>query len=147
MQISEIWVDEDIPKGEDWEDTIKAKLEEVQIAILLVSPNFLASDYIKNIEFETFLNRRKDGNLLVFPVYLEPCNFHDWLDLGRIQFFLPRGVDYGLPQLPQITFSDLVKFHPQNGRILPNPQRSRYFLEMVKKLMFSLDAWESKKNL
>jgi len=145
VQLSEIWVDEDIPQGTDWDATIKAKLEEVDLAILLVSPDFLASDYIKNTEFEAFLRRSQAGELLLFPVYLEPCEFTQWLDLSKIQFFMPRGADYGLPQHPQLTFSDLVQFHPQTGSVLPNPKRERYFVELVKELKGSIAHFEQKR--
>lgn len=141
IQINEIWFDETIPEGKDWLEEIEKKLEEAQIAILLVSSNFLASDFIKRIEFKRFLERRDQGDLLVFPMKLAPSNINSWPDLGAIQFFMPDGANFNLPHLKDFTFSDLVKFHPTNGEILPNPNRDRYFMKLAESIKGSIEAW------
>jgi TIR domain len=55
----ELWTDEDIAGGADWEKDIKAKLATCDICILLVSRHSLASKYVIEVEIETILERQR----------------------------------------------------------------------------------------
>ncbi|MCL2547285.1 MAG: TIR domain-containing protein [Oscillospiraceae bacterium] len=77
------WDDTKIKSGEKWEAKIKEALAKTKVAILLVSANFFASDYIWQKELPTILEAaEKDGaTILWLPVstcYLE--------DKGILQF-------------------------------------------------------------
>jgi hypothetical protein len=43
------WRDRRIPHGSEWDLEIKQHLEAAQIILLLISPDFLASDYLDNV--------------------------------------------------------------------------------------------------
>ena len=69
------WHDRRIAAGEDIHSSISAELEEADIILLLVSANFLASDYCYDKEMERALEKDSEGSAKVIPVILHPC---DW---------------------------------------------------------------------
>lgn len=74
--IIETWHDRWINPGEDFADQIDANLEAADIILLLVSSDFLASDYCYNIEMRRALERHQTGEVVVIPVILRPCDWH-----------------------------------------------------------------------
>src|SRR4028119_190422 len=44
------WSDTAIETGERWYESIRTQLQNAKVAVLLLSPAFLASDYIRNSE-------------------------------------------------------------------------------------------------
>lgn len=71
--IVEIWHDRRLIAGEEWDHGIKAELERADIILLLVSPDFIASDYINDIEIARAMERHHAGSACVIPVILRPC--------------------------------------------------------------------------
>ena len=55
----------------------RANLESADIVLLLVSPDFLASDYCYEREMLRAVERHKAGACTVIPVILRPCDWHD----------------------------------------------------------------------
>lgn len=83
------WYDRKIDAGSDWAEQIDDHLEVADIVLLLISSDFLASDYCMGIEVKRTLERHRAGEARVIPVILRPC---DWqtAPFGRLQA-LPRG--------------------------------------------------------
>jgi hypothetical protein len=73
----EIWSDKQIELGEDWHDKIQATLKQVKAAILLVSPAFLASKYIRNSELPVLLKQAKETGVAILPVILRQCRWQE----------------------------------------------------------------------
>jgi formylglycine-generating enzyme required for sulfatase activity len=71
------WQDRAIEGGQEWEAQIKQQLESAQIILLLISPDFMASDYCYDIEMERAIARHDARTARVIPVILRPC---DWKD-------------------------------------------------------------------
>ena len=71
----ELWTfsDNDIRAGERWHDRIQRQLEGVRAAVLLVSPSFLASQYVRDHELPKLLGRAQEGGVELIPVFLRPC--------------------------------------------------------------------------
>ena len=79
----DVWYDRDISAGEEWEQEISKQLNSAQIILLLVSPDFINSDYCYGIEMKRALERHKRGEARVIPVILRPINWQG--ALGKIQ--------------------------------------------------------------
>jgi len=71
----EAWFDRDILAGSELDDEIAEQLESSELILLLVSPDFLASDYCVEREMERALERHRTGDARVVPIVIEPC---DW---------------------------------------------------------------------
>ena len=69
------WSDRDIGAGEDWRNTISENLKDAKIVLLLVSPDFLASDYCYEVEMSYALGRHNRGEAIVIPVFLRKTLF------------------------------------------------------------------------
>ena len=69
------WSDRDIGVGDDWQVNIAASLGNARAAVLLVSPAFLASEFIRNSELPVLLEAAKESGLVILSVVLRPCLF------------------------------------------------------------------------
>ena len=69
------WYDREIRAGDDWANEIDAHLESAQIILLLISADFLASDYCYGVEMKRALERHFTGEARVIPIILRPV---DW---------------------------------------------------------------------
>ena len=63
-----IWADPDIPPFEKWKDVIFEQMTEADIALLLVSTFFLASDFIMEEELPRIQARQRSGEVIVAPI-------------------------------------------------------------------------------
>jgi len=85
--IISIWDDKEIQSGQNWKDEIRKALNSVSVAILMISPDFLASDFILTKEIPELLRRQEKEGLIIIPVIVRPCVWHtvDWL--RQMQFW------------------------------------------------------------
>jgi tetratricopeptide (TPR) repeat protein len=79
-----LWHDRLISAGADWAKTIDIHLETASVILLLVSANFLASDYCYSIEMKRALERQEAGEARVVPILVRPV---DWTEapFARLQ--------------------------------------------------------------
>ena len=77
--------DTNIKPGADWRAEIMAALARAKIAILLVSADFLASDFIAADELPPLLKKAEAGGTIILPVILSPCRFTNTPALARFQ--------------------------------------------------------------
>jgi toxoflavin biosynthesis protein ToxD len=73
----DIWDDTRLIGGEDWQQEIKKAIQSAKVAVLLISADFLASDFIAYEELPQLLAARKAEGTLILPVILGPCAFED----------------------------------------------------------------------
>ncbi|MBU1336914.1 MAG: toll/interleukin-1 receptor domain-containing protein [Alphaproteobacteria bacterium] len=74
--VIETWHDRRIVAGEELDGAISAELQGADIVLLLVSPDFLASDYCYDREMAVAMERHAEGEAVVIPVILRPCEWH-----------------------------------------------------------------------
>jgi len=78
------WDDTRIAPGGDWRQEIEQALAAAKVAVLLVSADFLASDFIARVELPRLLRAAAEGGAVILPVNLSPCGFARSA-LGRFQ--------------------------------------------------------------
>ncbi len=71
----EFWSDKEIKPSADWEKEINQALNDAEIAVLLVSVDFLASDFIANVELPKLLEKWKAGKLELLWIPLTPSHY------------------------------------------------------------------------
>jgi hypothetical protein len=120
-----VWDDTQIAVGSDWFAKIKQAVESAVVAVLLVSENFLASDFIDQYELPWLLEAARQGKTLLIPVILSHCAFEDREDLAHIQ-------SINSPNRPLIG--------------LPEPDRGALWNEVARKVRLALQAHQTKSS-
>lgn len=83
------WHDQEILAGENWEQAIDIHLSTSHLVFLLISPDFMASDYCYSKEMQKALDRHNSGNCRVLPILIRPVDCED-APFSKLQF-LPTG--------------------------------------------------------
>ena len=79
------WHDRQIVAGSNWGNAIDTHLESAQVILLLVSPDFLASDYCWDVEVKRAMERHDAGEACVIPVILRPVDYWHEAPFGKLQ--------------------------------------------------------------
>jgi tetratricopeptide (TPR) repeat protein len=69
------WYDRDINAGQEWASEIDEHLKKAHIILLLISPDFMHSEYCYSVEMKYALKRHDDGEAYVIPIILRHV---DW---------------------------------------------------------------------
>lgn len=111
------WDDTKILPGQKWKEEIENALKYTKVAILLISTDFLGSDFVMNHELPKLLNSAEKDGTVILSVILKPCLFEEFEDLNKFQAMNP-------PNRPISRMSDderdelLVNLVRQTKRIL-----------------------------
>jgi len=131
------WHDRRIGAGKEWQNEIDERLNTADIILLLISSDFLASDYCYDVEVKTAMKRHDDGEARVIPVILRPV---DW-----------KGAPFGkLQSLPKDARP--VTDWPNRDKAFENVAQGirvaaeELVLSQIKRLFASLATVESLKN-
>jgi len=81
----EIWDDTKILPGQKWKNEIKKAIAQTKVAILLVSTDFLGSEFIANDELPPLLRAAEENGAVILIVILKPCLFEDFTQLNQFQ--------------------------------------------------------------
>jgi len=84
------WHDRQITAGREWAGALDAHLQTARIILLLVSADFLGSDYCYDIEMQQAMIRHEAGEARVIPVILRPVDWHS-APFGRLQALPKNG--------------------------------------------------------
>lgn len=70
-----IWHDREISAGAEWQREIDTHLNAAHLILLLVSPDFLASEYCYSGEMKRALERHERDEALVIPIIVRPASW------------------------------------------------------------------------
>ncbi len=71
------WHDRHILPGNDWSQAIDEHLERASVILLLISADFLASDYCYGLEMQRALERHQAKEARVIPILLRPVDWNN----------------------------------------------------------------------
>jgi len=79
-----VWSDTRIGIGRRWQEEIESALGESDAAVLLITPDFLASDFIWNEELPRLVAHQKQG-MQILPLIARPCAWRIAPELAELQ--------------------------------------------------------------
>jgi len=84
-----VWDDRRIDAGDTWYDAIRVAMDDAEVAVCLISADYLASDFCVKEEIPYLLKRRTEQGMRLLPVLVRPCpwKFVPWLKAIQM---LPR---------------------------------------------------------
>lgn len=91
MEQVQIWYDGQIVAGQDWEAELLNHLQTADIILLLVSPDFIASDFCYETLFPVAIKMHKSQKATVIPVIIRQCIWEETL-LGKMKPLPKNGV-------------------------------------------------------
>lgn len=76
-----LWSDDRIGAGENWHIQMHRAMDQAKIAVLLITANFLNSEFILDMEVPALLHRHQNAGLMVYPVLARACAWRSvkWL--------------------------------------------------------------------
>jgi CheY-like chemotaxis protein len=100
------WHDRAIVPGHDWSQEIDQHLREADLVLLLISKDFVASDYIMGVELGLAMQRQQRGEATVVPILLRPVDLQpeDAHDMPFVNLLKPQGLPRDLK--PVTTWSN-----------------------------------------
>lgn len=121
--------------GDPWEKKLLSTLNNSDVAILLISTAFLASDFIRNIELPAIIDHFQQNKIKVLPIIIDECNF----DLTKIEFRDPSS-----NELKEFLLSELQAVNDPEEPLskIPKTQLNTLLRKLSKQLL-SIGGTES----
>lgn len=88
----------EVSAGMEWRHEIERHLDAAQIILLLISPDFMDSEYCYGIEMKRAMDRHEQGMASVIPILLRPCQWEK-TPIAQLDI-LPRN------HIPLVEFQD-----------------------------------------
>jgi TIR domain len=82
--VVDVWSDHCIRPGEELDSVIDAGIESADIVLLLISSDFIHSDYCFGREMKIAMERHDQKRSIVVPIILRPCDWHS-SQFGRLK--------------------------------------------------------------
>ncbi len=117
------WDDTKIQPGANWREEIQAALDTANIAILLISADFLGSDFIADNELPLLLDAAENAGVTILSLILSPSLYGEIESISKYQSVNP-------PSEPLI---DLSK-----------GEQEKYLVELARTILRSVDGAEKK---
>lgn len=81
----EVWDDTKIKAGEKWKKILESALSTTKIALLLITTDFLASDFIAKNELPPILKAAENDGAKVIPLIVKPSRFLSNKNISQFQ--------------------------------------------------------------
>ena len=102
------WHDRKISGGKEWQGEINKHLDTAHIILLLISSDFMASDYCYDVEMKRAMERHETGEARVIPIILRPVTWKR-SPLGKLQAFPKDTKPVTKWEDPDEAFTDIVE--------------------------------------
>lgn len=81
----DVWDDTEIPPGSNWREEIKKHLADAKLAVLLVTQDFLNSDFIAENELPVLVEASKRDELQILWIAVKPSTYEDSPEIEPLQ--------------------------------------------------------------
>ncbi len=98
--VIDLWDDTKIAAGINWREAIETAIESSTAAVVLVSADFLASEFISEYELPTLLERAQAGGTIILPLIVAPCYYVG----SRVEVF--QAINSPIKPLTEMTSSE-----------------------------------------
>ena len=119
--LMDYWDDTRIAAGADWREEIRQAITTAKVAVLLLSSDFLASDFIAENELPPLLAAAKEQGVTILPVLVQPCAYNV---MGLSKFQAVR-----VPDIPFKSVSEMSA-----------PQRNKLWMQVTKDIIRALNT-------
>jgi WD40 repeat protein len=127
----DLWHDREIAPGLEWESEIDKHLNTAQVILLLISPDFMDSDYCYGVEMKRAMERHEQGDARVIPIILRPVYWQgapfgklqalptgakpvkSWSDLDEAFFNIAEGIRIVVEELKAFTLLRSLEGHSE----------------------------------
>ena len=110
-----IWHDDHIEPGQEWKPSIESRLEQTDLFLLLVSADFMNSEFIHQVEFKFAIDRHKQNKSIVIPVIIDYCiwdidiRYKDYtFNLKDLQVLPDEGKPIGEWKTPEQAYNNIA---------------------------------------
>ena len=127
------WDDSCIQPGDIWLEEIERALQRAQVALLLVSPDFLASDFIRRKELPTLFEAAKRDGLKILWLPIRPCS---WKRYPQIEQYKSVGsLDPTLAEMDKVKRDrEMVKITDRIHELFERIQNERLATQQLEPL-------------
>ncbi|MBN1350966.1 TIR domain-containing protein [candidate division KSB1 bacterium] len=117
----DFWDDTKIKPGSNWRDEIKNSIASANAALLLISEDFIASDFISKNELPPLLKKASENiGIRIFPLLLKPSSFKFEANINQFQ------------AVNSVALSKL-----------PKPRQNEVLVDMVEKIRIAMKKFEN----
>jgi hypothetical protein len=120
LGVLDLWDDTRIAPGDQWRSEIRGAIDRAAASILLISPDFLASEFVATEELPKLLAKAERGGSRIFPIIVEPCELSTHPRLATFQAV--NSPDKPLAEMQRVEAERvLVRAAKAIGRLLAAP--------------------------
>jgi hypothetical protein len=117
----DVWDDTRIDPGARWRSEISAAIDRAAASVVLISADFLASEFVVVHELPKLLHKAADAGASILPIFIEPCELARYPELESIQ-----GINSPKKPLAEMSRVEaervLVRAAEAIGRVLASPR-------------------------
>ena len=110
-----IWHDDYIEPGQEWKPRIESRLAQTDLFLLLISADFMNSEFIHQVEFKFAIDRHKQNKSIVIPVIINYClwdidiKYKDYtFNLAELQLLPSEGKPIDDWKTPEQAYSNIA---------------------------------------
>lgn len=144
------WDDTKIKPGTNWRSEIEHALATARIVVLLISPDFLASDFIAKVELPSLLEAAQTDGVVILPLIIRPCLYDKTPKLAKFQAV--NGPDKALSKLTKAKrdqaladlvsiIDDLLNSTDQNDE----KNKNHIIVKLRQQMLTANSVWELRK--
>ncbi len=104
-----IWHDRCIDAGALWRKELEQAMSEAEIALFLVTADFLASEFCQSVEVPQMLKHHQDKGVLIIPIIVDYCDWEPFEWISKFQVLPEDGKPIPAQKLESMAWTEVAK--------------------------------------